>query len=112
MLLASGCREETKEVKTSTSTVKYYTEPEQAINASLNEEFTITLDSKYQWVNYDNSMLKLVDSGEENTGFSLEGEYVVKWFKFKPLKNGETEIVITSIEGVQLPDKLFVVNIK
>jgi hypothetical protein len=110
-----GC---TKEVQSSTTTtpsttsIKDFTDPREVINVAISEEFIITIDVDYQGITYDDNMLTLVESNQENILLDLETFYVIQLFKFKALKKGDTEIILKSLPVANKPDMVLIVNIK
>lgn len=105
--------------------VKTYSDPGQAINIGVNQEFIIALDSNpttgYSWqANYDETMLELV-GGESTYKESKEAEEGMvgaggtELFRFKALERGETKITMVykrTWEAEILEQKAFTVNIK
>ena len=105
--------------------VKTYTDSGQTIDIGVNQEFVIALGSNpttgYGWQeSYDESMLELVEKtyklGEEAEQ-GLVGAGGVEYFRFKPLKTGETEITLVYKRPWEEPTpqdvtKVFTVNIK
>ncbi len=82
------------------SEVNTYADSE-VINANVNEEFVIALDSNpttgYSWQeSYNQSFLKLVDKKYEQSPGSegTVGSGGTEYFRFKALKAGETKITI------------------
>lgn len=99
-----------------------YTDPERVINTTVNQEFTIALDSNpttgYNWeVSYDENMLSL-EKEEYNPDAKapgLLGAGGTQYYRFKALKVGETEITVTykrSWETGYAEQKAFTVDIK
>jgi len=107
VLIFAGCKRETEEVVNSTK-VENYIEQEQVINVGVNEEFTI-LEHNYIWTNYDETLLKLVDSRDVQLDYPLLYD---KSFTFKTLAIGKTEIIMKSLPALELPDKVYTINIK
>ncbi|GEM_PF-1273571 len=129
--MVAGCVREAKEVE-------IYTDLEQVINIGTSEEFIIALDSGFvffvdedhgvatgfDWrTNYDVNMLRLVDSRFEPSKENELEASGTKWFKFKALKTGETEITMVYTRTHWLPNtlysfwkqldkKIFTINIK
>ena len=114
VFLAAGCAGGTN--------VNVYTDPAQTINAGVNQEFVIALDSNpttgYNWEEkHDAAMLNLVESKYEpdKKATGLVGAGGTQYFQFKALKAGSTEITLTykrpweSSIGEQ---KIFKVDIK
>ncbi len=102
--------------------VKAYTDSEQVINTTVNQEFIIALDSNpttgYDWeASYDENMLSLekeeYNPDEKEAG--LVGAGGTQYYHFKALKVGETEITVTykrSWETEYAEQKVFTVDIK
>ena len=98
-----------------------YTDPSQTINATVNGEFAIALDSNpttgYSWnVSYDASLLSLekekYQPSEKEPG--LVGAGGTQYYQFKALKAGSTEINLTylrSWEEEPIDQKVFTVEI-
>jgi len=102
--------------------VAAYTNSEQLINTTVNQEFTIALDSNpttgYGWeASYDENMLSL-EKEEYNPDVKvpgLVGAGGTQYYHFKALKVGETEITVTykrSWETESAEQKVFTVDIK
>ncbi len=105
--------------------VKTYTDSGQTIDIGVNQEFVIALGSNpttgYGWQeSYDESMLELVEKtyklGKEAEQ-GVVGAGGVEYFRFKPLKAGETEITLVYKRPWEEPTpqdvtKVFTVNIK
>lgn len=108
-----------------------YTDAEQAINVGINEEFYIALNAGYDitsaalydwWVNYDHTMLSLADSWWGQKTESKTEALGTRWFRFKALKKGKTEITMDHVclsfnlnhteHGPFLDKQIFTVNIK
>ena len=101
--------------------VEAYTDSEQVINTTVNQEFTIALDSNpttgYGWeVSYDENMLSLekeeYNPDEKEPG--LVGAGGTQYYRFQALKVGETEITVTykrSWETEYAEQKVFSVDI-
>ena len=110
--LTGGCSSETKT----------YTDSGQVINASVNEEFIIALDSNpttgYDWQeNYDQSFLQLVrkDMTGKSANTGLVGSGGTDYFRFKALKAGEAKITMNykrSWEAESAKQEVFTVSIK
>lgn len=103
--------------------IKTYTDPEQTIKVKVNQEFKIALGSNpttgYDWlVSHDKSMLELIETKYEAGKEAKQGAVGaggVKYFHFKALKKGETEVTLTykrPWEEEILERKVFEVNIK
>ena len=102
--------------------VNTYTDPAQTINAGVNQEFMIALDSNpttgYNWEEkHDAAMLNLVESIYEpdTPAAGLVGAGGTQYFQFKALKTGSTEITLTykrSWESGIGEQKIFKVDIK
>jgi inhibitor of cysteine peptidase len=103
--------------------VKTYTDPEQTISVSLNQEFIVALNSNpttgYTWQqNYDETMLKLVEKTYEQNKEAnppVVGAGGTEFFRFKSLKRGETEITLVYMrtwEAQSADHKVFTVKIK
>ncbi len=102
--------------------VEVYTDSEQVINTTVNQEFIIALDSNpttgYGWeASYDENMLSLekeeYNPDEKEAG--LVGAGGTQYYQFKALKVGETEITVTykrSWETEYAEQKVFTVDIK
>jgi inhibitor of cysteine peptidase len=102
--------------------VKTYTDSGQTINIGAGQQFVIALGSNpttgYSWQeSYDETMLELVKKsyeGEE-TEEDVVGAGGVEYFRFKALKEGETEITLTYKQpwagGGVGETKVFTVNI-
>ncbi len=99
-----------------------YTDPERVINTTVNQEFTIALDSNpttgYNWeVSYDENMLSL-EKEEYNPDAKapgLLGAGGTQYYRFKALKVGATEITVTykrSWKTGYAEQKAFTVDIK
>ena len=98
-----------------------YSNPSQTINATVNGEFAIALDSNpstgYSWnVSYDASMLSLekeeYNPSEKEPG--LVGAGGTQYYQFKALKAGSTEINLTYLrtwEEGYIDQKVFTVEI-
>jgi len=105
--------------------VKTYTDSGQTIDIGVNQEFVIALGSNpttgYGWQeSHDESMLELVEKtyklGKEAEQ-GMVGAGGVEYFRFKPLKTGETEITLVYKRPWEEPTpqdvtKVFTVNIK
>jgi inhibitor of cysteine peptidase len=103
--------------------VKTYTDSGQTISIRVNQEFAIALGSNpttgYDWqVSYEENMLRLVESkyeaGEEAKQ-GMVGAGGVKYFRFRALGKGDTEITLTykrQWEEEFLEQKVFEVNVK
>jgi inhibitor of cysteine peptidase len=114
VFLVAGCAGGTK--------VSTYTDPAQTINAGVNQEFMIALDSNpttgYNWEEkHDAAMLSLVESKYEpdKKAAGLVGAGGTQYFQFKALKTGSTEITLTykrSWESSIGEQKVFKVDIK
>lgn len=114
IFLVAGCAGGTK--------VNTYTDPAQTINAGVNQEFVIALDSNpttgYNWEEkHDAAMLSLVESIYEpdTPAAGLVGSGGTQYFQFKALKTGKTEITLTykrSWESSIGEQKVFKVDIK
>jgi len=105
--------------------IKTYTDSGQRIDIGVNQEFVIALGSNpttgYGWQeSYDQNMLELVEKtyelGEEAKQ-GLIGAGGVDYFRFKPLKIGESEITLVYKRPWEEPTpqdaiKVFTVNIK
>ena len=113
--LAAGCVGE----------VKTYTDSGQTIDISVNQEFVIALGSNpttgYGWQeSYDESILELVEKTYkpgEATKQGMVGAGGVEYFRFKPLKAGETEITLVYKRPWEEPTpqdvtKVFTVSIR
>ena len=103
--------------------VKSYTDPGQAIEIGVNEEFIIALGSNlttgYSWQeSHDANMLELVEkSYKEQAKQGVVGAGGVEYFRYKALKTGETEITLVykrpwEASTPQDVTKVFTVNIK
>jgi len=103
--------------------IETYTDADKTINANVNEEFVITLDSNpttgYNWEeDYDEAMLKLVESKYEMSKQAEEGMVGAggtQYFRFQALKTGKTEITLTykrSWETESADQKVFTVDIQ
>ena len=105
--------------------IKTYTNSGQTIDIGVNQEFVIAFGSNpttgYGWQeSYDQNMLELVEKtyepGEEARQ-GLIGAGGVEYFRFKPLKIGESEITLIYKRPWEEPTpqdvtKIFTVNIK
>ena len=105
--------------------VNTYTDSGQAIDIGINQEFVIALGSNpttgYMWQeSYDENMLELVEKtykpGKEAKQ-GLVGAGGVEYFRFKPLKTGETEITLVYKRPWEEPTpqdvtKVFTVSIR
>ena len=84
--------------------VKTYTIPEQVINIGVNEKFVIDLAcadkaESLKWeIKYDATMLEFVDGGFKLGGERPSEAAGTKWFKFKALKIGKTEITLVYVQ--------------
>jgi len=103
--------------------IETYTDADKTINANVNEEFVIALDSNpttgYNWEeSYDEAMLKLVESKYEMGKQAEEGMVGAggtQYFRFQALKTGTTEITLTykrSWETESADQKVFTVDIQ
>jgi len=102
--------------------VEVYTDSEQVINTTVNQEFIIALDSNpttgYDWeASYDENMLSL--GKKEYKPYKTEhapiGSGGTDYYQFKALKVGGTEITVTykrSWETEYAEQKVFTVDIK
>ena len=105
--------------------IKTHTDSGQTIDIGVNQEFVIALGSNpttgYGWQeSYDENILELVEKtykpgGEAKQG--LVGAGGVEYFRFKPLKTGETEITLVYKRPWEEPTpqdvtKVFTVNIR
>jgi len=98
-----------------------YTDPSQTINATVNGEFAIALDSNpttgYSWnVSYDASLLSLEkeEYTPDKTEPGLVGAGGTQRYQFKALKAGSTEINLTYLrtwEEGYIDQKVFTVTI-
>jgi inhibitor of cysteine peptidase len=84
--------------------VKAFTDSNQVINNTLNNEFTIALDANlttgYSWQPvFDEQAISLVEEPtfkeNANTSKGIVGAGGTQYFKFKALKKGETQITFT-----------------
>jgi len=102
--------------------VEVYTDSEQVINTTVNQEFIIALDSNpttgYDWeASYDENMISL-EKEEYNPDAKapgLVGAGGTQYYQFQALKVGETEITVTykrSWETEYAEQKVFTVDIK
>ena len=105
--------------------VETYTDPGQAIEIGVNQEFVIALGSNpttgYGWQeSYDNTILELVEKtykpGEEAKE-GVVGAGGVEYFRFKALKKGKTEITLVYKRPWEEPTpqdvtKVFTISIK
>ena len=102
--------------------VDAYTDSEQVINTTVNQEFTIALDSNpttgYNWeASYDENMLSLEkeEYNPDEKAPGLLGAGGTQYYRFQALKVGETEITVTykrSWETESAEQKVFTVDIK
>jgi len=103
--------------------IETYTDADKTINANVNEEFVIALDSNpttgYNWEeSYNEAMLKLVESKYEMGKQAEEGMVGAggtQYFRFQALKTGTTEITLTykrSWETESADQKVFTVDIQ
>lgn len=105
--------------------VKAYTDPQEEIDISPDNEFVIliALDSNpttgYSWqASYDEAMLELVEETYELGEFAKQGLFGAggtELFRFKALKKGEVEITMVykrSWEEEILQQKVFTVEVK
>jgi len=113
--LAAGCVGE----------VETYTDSGQTISVGLNQEFVIALGSNpttgYSWrVSYDQSRLELV-GGESTYEVDKEAEPGmvgaggVEYFRFKALRAGQSEVIMTYQRPWQeesLEEKVFTVSVE
>jgi len=98
-----------------------YTDPLQTINATVNGEFAIALDSNpttgYSWnVSYDESLLSLEkeEYNPDEKAEGLVGAGGTQYYQFKALKAGSTEINLTyrrTWEEEPIDRKVFTVTI-
>jgi inhibitor of cysteine peptidase len=113
ILLITGCAGE----------VKTYTDPEQNLSVSVNQEFIVALSSNpttgYTWQeNYDEAMLKLVEKTYEQSEEAkppVVGAGGTEFFRFQDLKAGETKITMVYMrtwEAQSADHKVFTVEIK
>jgi len=105
--------------------IKTYTDTGQTIDIGINQEFVIALGSNpttgYGWQeSYDQNMIKLVEKtykpGKEAEQ-GLVGAGGVEYFRFKPLKVGESEITLVYKRPWEEPTpqdvtKIFAVTIR
>ena len=105
------------------SSAQNYTDPEEQINAKVNGNFIVELESSpstgFSWqAEYDTAVLELIEQTYEankNTGEVSIGAGGVDLFKFKALSAGETKITFKykrSWETEVLEAKVFTVNVK
>ena len=104
------------------SGVDAYTDSEQVINTTVNQEFTIALDSNpttgYDWeASYDENMISLEkeEYNPDEKAPGLLGAGGTQYYRFQALKVGETEITVTykrSWETEYYEQKVFTVDIK
>lgn len=102
--------------------VETYTDSGQAITVKVGQEFVIALGSNlttgYSWQeSYDTLMLKLVEKKyvSDETEEELVGAGGVEYFRFRALKQGNTQITLDyqrPWEGTSEDQKVFTVNIK
>ncbi|MDD5038071.1 MAG: protease inhibitor I42 family protein [Dehalococcoidales bacterium] len=103
--------------------VKTYTDPEQTLSVSVNQEFIVALSSNpttgYTWQeNYDEAMLKLVEKTYEQSKEAkppVVGAGGTEFFRFQALKAGETKITMVYMrtwEAQSADHKVFTVKIK
>ena len=105
--------------------VETHTDSGQTIDISVNQEFVIALGSNpttgYSWQeSYDKNMLELVEKTYElgkEAKQDVVGAGGVEYFRFKPLKIGETEITLVYKRPWEEPTpqdvtKVFTVNIR
>jgi len=103
--------------------IKTYTDPEQTINISVNQEFIIALDSNpttgFTWHrSHDATILELIEKTyepSEEAEQGLIGAGGTEYFRFKALKAGKTEITMVykrPWEEEIIDQKVFTVNIK
>ena len=102
--------------------VDAYTDSEQVINTTVNQEFIIALDSNpttgYDWeVSYDENMISLEkeEYNPDEKAPGLLGAGGTQYYRFQALKVGETEITVTykrSWETGYDEQKVFTVDIK
>ena len=105
--------------------VRAYTDPQEEINISTDDEFVIliALDSNpttgYSWqAGYDEIMLELVEETYELGEFAKQGLVGVggiELFRFKALKKGEVEITMVykrAWEAEILQQKVFTVEVR
>ena len=102
--------------------VDAYTDSEQVINTTVNQEFTIALDSNpttgYNWeASYDENMLSLEkeEYNPDTKAPGLVGAGGTQYYQFQALKVGETEITVTykrPWEPGYDEQKVFTVDIK
>jgi inhibitor of cysteine peptidase len=104
------------------SAVKTYTDPEQTISISVNQEFVIALSSNpttgYGWQeSFNETTLKLVEKTYKPGEMAEQGAVGAggtEYFRFKALKKGKTEITIVykrAWEEEIIGQKVFTVNI-
>ena len=101
---------------------KAYVDASKTINTSVDQEFTIALDSNpttgYEWqVSHDANMLSLVEDRYEpdEKAKGLVGAGGTQYYCFKALKKGSTEVILIykrPWEEETARDMVFKVNIK
>ena len=102
--------------------VKTYIDSGQAIDISVNQEFVIAIGANpttgYDWeVSLDETILELVEKTYKPAGeaeHEIVGAGGVDYFRFRALKAGGTEIIMTykrSWEEEGIEQKVFTVNI-
>lgn len=99
-----------------------YTDEGKTITASVDEEFTIALDSNpttgYNWEEtHDTSMLSLVEDkyAPDEKAKGLVGAGGTQYYRFKALKKGDTEVTLVykrTWEEESIEQKVFKVDIK
>jgi predicted secreted protein len=103
--------------------VETYDDAGQAIDISVDQQFVIALGSNpttgYGWQeSYDETMLEIVEKTYEpgeGAEEGLVGAGGIEYFRFKALKEGETEITLVykrAWEEEFLDQKVFTVNIE
>ena len=102
--------------------IEVYTDPEQVINTTVNQEFIIALYSNpstgYAWeASYDGNMLSLEKEEyiPKETLPGMVGIGGTQYYQFKVLKMGQTQITVTykrPWETEYAEQKVFTVNIK
>jgi len=103
--------------------VKTYSDPEQTIEINAGSQFDIALESNpttgYSWeASYDQDQLELVDQSYEpgeNAQQGLVGAGGTDIFRFKALKSGQTQVMMSykrSWETEYLEQKIFTVDVK
>jgi predicted secreted protein len=108
----------------SPSTPKAFSNPEQVINVSQDENFFIALVSEkrdlgYRWgAHFDGSMLSLIKTTVQQNRDSRTETGDIEWFEFKATKAGECKVSLVYMQWLAeggtkpLDEKVFTINIR